>query len=700
MRIYISILLISLLTITKGLKAQSFEPNVVVPDSIIQDEEKKIIRGDKLKSFSILDNVTILTQKEIPDTVTTGNYNIISPEGRSISMGYLGNTNSPWINFLYFGRSSVAPDFIYLNGYDKLYWNLSNIRWYDTKTPFSLLRYNKNFDSQNTESVLQGKIGSNFTKKVNITVGFNYINADGFYTSNKSRTIGYGLSGYYRGDRYKVYAFIGNNNFVQSENGGITDFRYISNPQQFANGRIDISSREVPVRIPNETLFNRVVNGLGFVSQSYSLGFWQTHIKVHQDKKNLKKRTLNDLFNSDEINTDSIKMDTIKTFVSFMDISHNLSINKQFHRMISHNRDIDWKKIFGKAYINRTPISGLKSYNIMPNDTASLLSVKNTIALTINEGFRPWVKFGLSVYSRIENNWVSQIDTINNSYKNNANYNSLFVGGRIDKNKGNGLKFNTKGEIGIIGRSLGAINIEGNISGYFNLFNEKVSLGVNGSFHNNPAPYFAEHYHSTFGYWDKDFSFIRSIRLGGNIYLNKIGLTINANTSTLNNNLYWDKDAEVKQYEGVIQILSIRARENVDLFKHLNILADISYQGNTNNNIIPLPTISARLNIYTHFYLARVLRVQLGLDSYWHTAFYAPYWNPSTMQFQNQTQNKIGGKTPLMIAYANFRLKQGRFFVKMFNIGELIFDPDRMSLDKYPYNPSHIEAGIIVDLFN
>lgn len=687
--------------------AQSVRDDAIISDSIIQAEEKKITRGDKLKAYSILDNVTILSQENIPDTITFNQHISVYPEGRSLSMGYLGNISSPWVSYMYFDRSTDLDDFVSINGYDGILYGKNTARWYDTKIPFSFLRYNKNFDSQNSESLVSGKIGSNFTKRFNLTVDFNYSEASGFYTNNRNKNVGYGISGYYKGERYKAYAFWGHNNIVQSENGGITDFEYISNPQKFSNGRIDISSREVPVRISDGELFNRVKNGFGLFSHSFSLGYWHTEIKVKSDN-NSKKVSLKDILNEVDDDTkkkDSIKLDTIKTFVSFMDLSHTATLTDQSHRMISRNSNVEWEKLFGKAYINKTTVNPTDpneapTYTILPNDTARLMTLSNTLAVSINEGFRPWVKFGLSAYARIENSWVSQIDTTKNTYKNNDTYHSIFVGGRIDRNKGEGLRFNVKGEVGVSGNNLGAVDVEGDIYGKFKLWKEVVNLRLSGAFINMSTPYFAEHYHSTFRYWDKDLEFVRRLRLGGELSFDKIGLSVNANTETIHNALYWAENGEVEQYKKLMQILSLRVTENIDLWRHLGITADVAYQTTTNQDIIPLPLISARLNLFTHFYLARVLSVQIGLDSYWHTAFKAPKWDPTTMQFHNQSINDIGGKAPFMIAYANFKLKQGRFFIKMFNVGEYIFDPDRMSLYQYPYNPPNIEAGIILDLFN
>lgn len=687
--IYLSSILYFLVNSQTISYAQSLEENGFIADSVLRKAEEKIRRGDKTQSFNLVKATTTQKRMQMPDTVTTGNYLFASPEARSMSMGYTANANSPWINFIYNERNTVADDFIFTNGYEKMLWNRSSIRWFDTKIPITLLRYHSNFTKAQGEDALLVKLGTNFGKSIGVSLDLDLSSYDGYYNSNKSATKSYGVSAYYRGGAYKAYAFIGNNNYVQNENGGITDYRYISKPEDFGGGRIELGSKDVPVKIDGENLFNRLINGYGILAHSYSFGYYKTEIKAAKQEKN---RSLDELLSSQE-SIDSIKMDTIKTYISFADISHSFEMNKKYRRFIATDDSKDWSKIFDRAISPNYTGSA-------PDDEFDLMTINNTLSLNLKEGFRPWVVFGLSAFARIENNWFSQIDASTQElYTKKENFNSVFVGGRIARNSGELFNFDINGELGLLGRSLGAINIDADISSNFSLWDENIGLKAYASLKNNPAPYFAEHYHSKYGYWDKDFDFIRSLNFGGLFSLDKIGMKFDVSSSTINNPIYYQK-GEAYQHKGIMQILNFRLSEELRLWKYFNFLADVSYQVNTNNDIIALPMLSARLNVWTDFYIARVLRTQIGLDTYWHTAFNAPYWNPAIMQFENQNSEKIGGKTPLMIAYANFKLKQGRFFIRMYNFGELIFDKDRMSIDKYPYNPPYLQMGLLIDLFN
>ena len=104
--------------------------------------------------------------------------------------------------------------------------------------------------------------------------------------------------------------------------------------------------------------------------------------------------------------------------------------------------------------------------------------------------------------------------------------------------------------------------------------------------------------------------------------------------------------------------------------------------------------------MYLRFLLAKVLRVDLGVKGYWHSAYHAPYYMPTDQQFALQTEGNVGGQAPLLIAYANFCLKRARFFLQMYNVGEAFMTNERLSMYKYPYNPMHLSAGVVVDLNN
>ena len=243
---------------------------VEVPDEI------KMVRGDKLKAYKITPDVARAVRVEMPDTLTHYTFEYISPEFRSLGVSYLGNTNSQWQAKLFFDRPRRVGDFFYTDGYYRMLYTPDAVRYYDTKTPFTYVRYHKNFKSNESEDVITADFGANLGKELNVGASFDYTYASGFYTQGRSKDARYRVFTSYRGDRYELFGYIANDYYKQEENGGITNADYIYNPERYTNSRTKISSRDVPVLISTGALTNRIRSGHAYLAQSYRLGSYRT----------------------------------------------------------------------------------------------------------------------------------------------------------------------------------------------------------------------------------------------------------------------------------------------------------------------------------------------------------------------------------------------------------------------------------------
>ena len=112
-----------------------------------------------------------------------------------------------------------------------------------------------------------------------------------------------------------------------------------------------------------------------------------------------------------------------------------------------------------------------------------------------------------------------------------------------------------------------------------------------------------------------------------------------------------------------------------------------------------MPDLSVYTNLYLKFKLAKVLSVQIGADMHYNTAYYAPYYEAATQQFQVQDEVKVGNY-PLINAYVNFHLKQARFFVTAYNLSSKFVSPNYFSLAHYPLNPMVLKMGVAVRFNN
>ena len=233
----------------------------------------------------------------------------------------------------------------------------------------------------------------------------------------------------------------------------------------------------------------------------------------------------------------------------------------------------------------------------------------------------------------------------------------------------------------------------------FRLAGRRFALEADGLLENGAPSFFAAHHHGTYGWWDKELEFTRRVELGARLHLASWGTSAELRTSSLQNYLYFDSKGETQQYGPLIQVLALRL-QHASRWGMLNWELDAAYQKSSVESVLPLPELSAAADVYLRFLVASVMRIDLGVKGYWHSSYRAPYYQPTTQQFALQTEGYVGGKTALVNAYANFRLKRARFFLEMYNVGEALFSNPRLSMHKYPYAPMHLQAGVVVDLNN
>lgn len=673
--------------------------------------EEKARRGDKLKAYRIRSYTGTPEQVNLLDTVAQGSHNYVAPERRSLGVAYAGNANHPWQSKLFFDRAPKPHDFVALSGYQGMLYSPDNVLFYDTKVPLTFVHYRKNFSDNVLEEVLNGTIAVNLNKKINLGISADHASARGYYVNNKSRNIDYRIFGSYNSDRYDLWAYISNDYYKQQENGGIADMTYISNPDKYSSGRVKLSSLDIPV-VLTEGLYNRIRSGNAFLSHRYKLGYKKKVETIHTQQKTSNKATdrggegQRDI--SKHIETEQ-RLDSM-IFIPVGSISHQLHYNKSSRRMIAPSASDTWGTIWGAPVVNAqtttsttTDATGATTTTttttIQPNDVTEFKTLKNTLALSLLEGFRPWVKAGVSAYIRSENYWAYSLDATTRSRETSDKSFSLFAGGELARYSGKGLNFSARGELGILGRDIGAVSLEGDIKTKFSLLKKDFALRLDGRLMNFRAPYFALHNHHTWAWEDKDLSFTRRLELGAKAELSTYGTWVELRTASLQNHIYWTNDAKVAQATDLIQMSMLRAGHTYNV-GFLGWSFEGAYQLNTHNNIIPVPSLSLRGDVYFDFMIAKVLQVQLGTEAYWHSTYHAPYYHPAVMQFVNQSTDEIGGKAPLVNAYANFRMRTTRFYVRMFNIGEMLFTPQRETMKSYVYNPTHLEAGVVIDLKN
>ena len=627
------------------------------------------------------------------DTNRLNTANSALVEGQGIAIAYTGNIGAPSQSRI-FSERKEERDFIFADAYDHYIITPYNGIFYDTKIPYSHVTYNRAGGAAKREEQLKILLTSNFGKKINVGWDFDYIYSRGFYNSNGNKIINYRFFGNYLSDRYEAHAHIRNTNIVNSENGGLINDRNITHPDDFGTGRPP-DTKDYLTRMNNT--WNRVRGKNFFLTHRYNLGFYrdltdrEKAIKEQQEIERERQRELDEAENPDQqppTNVNAIEdIHSNEVFVPVSSIIHTIEYEDNRRRFISNNSlDLLYPEMYGS----------LDSVH-RPNDVTSSWRVKNTLALALREGFQDWVKAGFTAFVSFEKR---QFTLPGDSVVGTVQYDefSTFIGAELAKKRGSLLTYNARGEFCVAGSDLSEFRLNGNIQSTFPILGKTASLQANGYIKNVVPAFYQRHNHSRYFWWDLNLKNIQRVFVEGTVALEDTKTQLSVGVESIQNLVYFDTLSFPKQYDSNLQVITGRLKQDFR-YKALGWENELVYQVSSNNDVLPLPQLSAYTNLYVAFTLVKVLSVQLGADVHYHTSYHAPYYEPATQQFRKQDEIKIGNY-PLINAYANFHLKQARFFISAYNLGSILIDnPAYFSMPHYPLNPMVIKMGVSV-MFN
>ncbi|MDR2811044.1 MAG: putative porin [Tannerellaceae bacterium] len=632
------------------------------------------------------------------DRFNYGNSTLV--EGRSIAVGYLANVGSPARTKI-FSERKEARDYIYADAYDYYITTPENAYYYDTKLPYTHVTFAQAGSSLNREDRLKGFLTWNFGKKINVGAEMDYIYGRGQYWANGNKLLSYRLFGSYRSDRYELNAYLNNYNFVNYENGGLENDRYITHIEEFTVGRQSPPRKEYPVRYYDT--WNRIRGKQYYFSHRYNLGFMRQVGEADEEG------------NYREI------------FIPVTGIIHTFEYEDNSRRFISNmpSESIDSRYLVPaneeEGYNpNFRRLKYVYGIDESLNDVSSAWNLKNTVGLSMREGFQDWAKFGLTAFATFEKRRFKlparipglTYDEVNGSGENpqpaTLDYPhseihdefSMYLGADLSKKRGAVLTYNARGELCMFGNDLGEFRASGDLQTTFSLFGKEAFIKANGYLRNVTPAFFQRYHHSRYFWWDSQTGTLDNTQqfyAGGEVYLGSTQTTLSAGVESIQNYIYFNLKGLPEQYRSNLQVISARLKQDIrsGAFGWEN---EAVFQLSSKEDVLPLPQISAYSNIYVHFKLAKVLTLQVGADVHYHTEYYAPYYEPATQQFQIQNEKKIGNY-PLINGYVNFHLKQARFFVELYNLGSTFVTPNYFSLLHYPLNPMTLKLGIAV-VFN
>ncbi|OIP82099.1 MAG: hypothetical protein AUK44_08670 [Porphyromonadaceae bacterium CG2_30_38_12] len=606
--------------------------------NLLHAQETKI--DQYVKNWQIGDNLGTIDSLKI-DSLAINFQNNNYMDNLSIANSFNGNLGTPIQSKIYANRP-VSTDFIFSESYLPYLQNSQSIRFYNTKTPYSLLKYISGGSLHRESDNVGILFTANANPKTNFGAQLDYIYARGEYKNQAAKRFAGSFFGSYTGTHYIAHGVISTNNLSNVENGGIAETSYITNPPY---GYTEAQNIPVRISVDAQSTYKQLEF---FYNHQYRLGFEREIKKIN----------------------DSV----VTEFVPVTRFIHSLRYENLEKRY--------YEKTLEQNFYKNT-------YGSQTNDTAATQRLTNYVALNLAEEFNKWARFGLTAFAQNE---IERYAFLKDSTLYSSSLSSTKIGGILSKEIGQKLTYRILGEISLLGYKTGDVLLSGNINTNLKVWKDTISLRAQVFSSTTEPSFFLQNYESNHFKWHNNFDKIFKTHIGGTFAIPTKSIQLEAAIENISKLIYFDSIANPTQFSGSVQLLSMNFQNvfNVGKFALEN---KVVYQESLNDVVLPLPRFSLYHNFYYHDVWFHVLSIQVGTDVRYHTSYFAPSYMPATGQFYNQRSMKVGNY-PILNVYATIQLKRTRFFIEYYHLNKLFMNGTYYSMPYYPANPNIIKFGL------
>ncbi len=606
------------------------------------------------------------------DTIHLDYHRTMVPSMVSDAWLTTGNYGAPGQNQIFFERP-LADEFFFEDAIDAWLHDTGTMRYYNTRIPMTLLSHSTGGDKYSNLDRTQLEFSGNVDRKTQVGGGIDYIYSKGSYDQQADKDFTWRLFGSHMGDRYELQTFFNHYNYTTKESGGINDDRYITDPSEVQGGETRVDNKSIPTLLTNS--HSHLEGSQFYLNQRYKVGYYR--------------------YRRDSV-TDTI---IDRTYVPVTSFIWTLDFRSSKHQFLNKSGRED-TTFFDNTYL---ALGGT-------DESSRYWRLRNTVGVSLLEGFNKYAKFGFAVYGTHEVRrytqvntdsvqWAEGMDVLPVNVPHRKTQNLLWIGGQLTKQRGSLLRYNATAQFGVLGDAAGEIDLTGDVTTRFKMLGDSVSIKGYGYFKNLAVPYLLQHFVSNHYAWENNFSKTKRVRVGGELDIPFSWTNVNVGYETLSDYIYWNADGLPAQHGGAIHVLSARWHQGLH-FKAFNWENSVTLQTSSNEQVLPLPKFAIYSNLYATFTIAHVLHVQMGVDGNYYTKYYAPIYNPATMTFHSQQEMECGNFA-IMNLYANFKMKQARFFVAWTHFNQKIHSGDAyFAMPHYPLNPARLQVGVSVNFVN
>ena len=580
-----------------------------------------------------------------------------------MALGGLGQSSQP-VNW--FDRNQDR-DFTFARGYDAYTARLENVPFYNGKSALTNMTYLESGQKRYREEHFELVHSQNINPSTSANVSYKARSTMGRYDWQRTKNHALSVGVAHTGKRYSIHAAYMNNMVDTRENGGVVgEWAIADTVFEMPSG--------VPMRLASSEAHNKYRNNAVFVKQAIAIP--------------LERVTEYDFSVAD---------------LSAIYVGHQFEYNSWSKvytdkRGTYSNERGHYNKETGE-WESEDNLSYYDDWFISPETTRDSIS-ERLISNKLFVQVQPWDRYG--AISTIDGGVGYDIHTY--SYLRLQDYvrgdmtrdkrSSWYIYGAASGMIKRYADWRADAKYHPSGYRGGDLSAGGEIT--LRAFIREHPLILTGRFRyelRSPG-YWHENLFSNHYVWFNSFDKESETRFEVNFSVPDIALEVGAWQGVMTNMIYYGNDSRVAQNPGTVSLTSLYARKDFRFAGfHLDHRALV--QISSDEHVLPVPTFSAYLSYYYEFWVVRdVLRVQVGLDGRFNTAYYAPGYNPALSAFYNQREVKIGNY-PYLDAFVSAKWKRMRILLKLQHLNQNLFgNGEYFQVARYPLNPRMFKFGI------
>ena len=578
-----------------------------------------------------------------------------------IAQGALGQASMP-LNYF---RRQQDFNFEFAEPYYAYSYTMENVPFYNSKRPISRLTYLESGQKRYRESNFNILHAQNVSPTTGFNVDYKARSTRGLYLWSRTKNHNLSVAFSHTGKRYAVHAAYYNNHIEKQENGGVVG------PWAIADTTFEMPSG-VPTKLADAQAKNTYRNNAFFVTQSYGIPLQ----RMTEQDFSMAQLSAVYIGHSFEYNSWSkIYSDRRATYTDERDHRNPDGTFEPGTYEYYPDWFIDPQQSRDSLY--ERVISNRFFVQAQPWDRTGVVG---TIDAGVGIDLHTYSQFAMDGY--LSGRYASVHQTSYFAYG--------AVGGKIKKyvDWDANLKFYPSGYRG------GDLSIGGHIAltSYFR--GHPLILDGRFSTERRSANFWQENLFSNHYVWSSPLGKENETRFEAKIELPDYAFEASAHFAVVDGKIFYNADSQVAQSGGSVSLTSVYARKDFRIGGlHLDHRALL--QWSTDQEVVPVPLLSAYLSYYYEFWAVRdVLRLQIGLDGRYNTKYYAPGFNPALSAFYNQREIEVGGY-PYVDAFLMAKWKRMRIFLKYQHVNKGLFGNGAyFSAANYPLNPGMFKIGI------